>query len=147
MGLWLLDVNMLLAWLWPKHQFHADTLKWIAPNLGKGWATCPLTETGFLRVVSNPVFSPLAPALSEARKLLQLQLRPELGHTFWPADLGHTTADFDYLHRVLGHQQITDAYLLGLAIRNHGCLVTRDRRIKALAAPGSEAESHLLIIP
>jgi uncharacterized protein len=146
-GVWLLDVNMLLAWLWPKHIYHQEALAWLGRHLHQGWASCPFTETGFIRIVTNPAFSPQSPALAEAHALLQEQMRPELGHKFWPADLGCSPRDFNYLTRVSGHQQVTDAYLLGLAIRNQGILVTRDRRIRALAPEGSPAHGHLLVLP
>lgn len=147
MAPWLLDVNMLLAWFWPKHVYHDEALTWAERHTQQGWATCPFTETGFLRIVTNPAFSPQAPSLIEAHALLQQHMLPERGHQFWPADLGCASTGFNYLRRVSGHQQITDAYLLALAIRNQGCLVTRDRRIRALAPEGSLGHTSLLILP
>jgi len=146
-GPWLLDVNLLLAWLWPTHAYHSEALKWLAQHRGQEWATCPFTENGFLRIVSNPAFSQDSPSVSEAQKILQEQLRPETGHRFWPADISCAGAGKKYLGFVCGHQQITDSYLLALAVRNKGCLVTRDRRINALAPPGSPAHSALLVLP
>jgi toxin-antitoxin system PIN domain toxin len=146
-GPWLLDVNMLLAWLWPKHAYHREALEWLKQNLHNGWASCPFTETGFLRIVSSPAFSPQAPALAEAHALLQQQMQPKLGHKFWPADVGSASTDPNYLARVSGHQQITDAYLLALAVKNKGCLVTRDRRMQTLAPAGSLERASLLILP
>lgn len=147
MGPWLLDVNLLLAWLWPKHIFHHDALSWLKQNWYRGWATCPFTETGFLRIVSSPSFSPLAPAVAEAHRLLREQMRPELGHQFWAANLSCAESGVSYMRGVSGPQQITDAYLLALAIQNEGCLVTRDRRTRVLAPKGSLAYPHLLILP
>jgi uncharacterized protein len=146
-GPWLLDVNILLAWLWPKHTFHRDALSWLGENLEQGWASCPFTETGFLRIVSSPSFSPLAPTLAEAHHLLKKQMQPKRGHRFWAADLSCKEDAIGYLRGVTGHQQITDGYLLALAIQNGGCLVTRDRRIRALAPEGSPAYSSLLVLP
>jgi uncharacterized protein len=146
-GPWLLDVNILLAWLWPSHPYHADALAWLRVHLRQGWATCPFTETGFLRIVTNAAFSPQAPGLPEALKVLQLQTRPEMKHQFWPADLGTASNQPNYLALVSGHQQITDAYLVALAVKNRGCLVTRDRRMKALAPDGSSEQKSLLILP
>ena len=144
---WLLDVNILLAWLWPKHAFHQDALSWIEQNLERGWATCPFTETGFLRIVTNSAFSPLAPPVAEAHRLLRAQMRTELGHRFWPADISCGLAGSGYLRGVVGPQQITDAYLLALAIQNGGCLVTRDRRMRGLAPEGSSSYASLLVLP
>jgi uncharacterized protein len=147
MGPWLLDVNILLAWLWPKHAFHRDALTWLGSNIGRGWATCPFTETGFLRIVSSRSFDPLAPSLAEAHQTLRRQMKPESGHQFWPADLSCALPTSGYLRRVTGHQQITDAYLLALAAQNGGILVTRDRRIRELAPEGSPEFASLLILP
>lgn len=147
MGPWLLDTNMLLAWLWPKHEYHASALKWLEQNLKHGWATCPFTETGFLRIVSNKSFSEFAPNVTEAHQTLRRQMTPESGHRFWPADLTCASPDSGYLRRLTGHQQITDAYLLWLAVQNGGSLVTRDHRIKTLAPEGSQAFNSLLILP
>jgi toxin-antitoxin system PIN domain toxin len=147
LGPWLLDVNILLAWLWPKHPYHEDALHWLGQHLQQGWATCPFTETGFLRIVSSPAFSPQAPGLPEALSVLQFQMRPELGHEFWSADLGTASTEPTYLKLASGHQQVTDAYLLALAVKNRGCLVTRDRRMKALAPDGSPEQKSLLVLP
>jgi toxin-antitoxin system PIN domain toxin len=147
MSPWLLDVNLLLAWLWPKHVYHFDALHWVGQHLHEGWATCPFTETGFLRIVSSPAFSPQAPGLAEALALLQVQMRPESGHEFWPADLDTASTESNYLKRASGHQQVTDAYLLALAVKNKGRLVTRDRRIQVLAPAGSPEHKSLLILP
>jgi uncharacterized protein len=146
MGPWLLDVNVLLAWLWPRHEFHSSVLAWLRSHIDRGWASCPLTETGFLRIVSSPGFSLSAPTLAEAHRLLRRQMRPELGHRFWAADLPCGDPACAYLQRVAGHQQITDSYLLELAIQNRGCLVTRDKRIQSLAPPGSTESKSLLVL-
>lgn len=133
---YLLDTNLLIALLWSSHEHHDRALKWFARHRARGWATCPLTEAGFARIVSNPAFSRDAVQPREAIHVLSANTAvPD--HIFWPDDAPFAEAVAFAGLRLIGHQQITDAYLLGLAIRRRGMLATLDERIAALTEPRS----------
>jgi toxin-antitoxin system PIN domain toxin len=111
-------------------------LKWFTRHRAKGWATCPITQAGFVRIVSNPSFSRDAVQPREAVQVLSANTASK-DHTFWPDELPVATAVAFTGIRLLGHQQVTDAYLLGLAIRLGGVLATLDHCIAALTEPQS----------
>jgi uncharacterized protein len=128
----LLDVNVLIAMIWPTHRAHAKVQQWLAHHPREKWATCPFTETAFVRILSNPAFSPDALTPSDAIALLRSNLAHP-AHQFWSNDIGLLDAIAYCESRIVGHQQITDAYLLGLAIHKKGRLVTLDSSIASLA--------------
>jgi toxin-antitoxin system PIN domain toxin len=141
----LLDTNLLIALLWPSHEQHDLAVRWFASHRAHGWCTCPFTQAGFIRIVSNPAFSRDAVLPREAGQVLSANTAAA-DHTFWPDDAPFAdVAAFAGL-RLVGHQQVTDAYLLGLAARRGGALVTLDSRIAALAAPGSAERQALVIV-
>ncbi|MHB8521537.1 MAG: TA system VapC family ribonuclease toxin [Limisphaerales bacterium] len=133
---YLLDTNLLIALLWPSHERHDLALKWFARHRAKGWATCPFTQAGFVRIVSNPAFSRDAVQPREAIHVLSANTAAK-DHEFWPDELPFAEAVVFTGVRLMGHQQVTDAYLLGLAIRRAGVLATLDQRIVALTEPKS----------
>ena len=143
MSRFLLDVNVLVALCWPEHRFHEVVQDWFGKNARKGWATCPMTQAGFLRVVSNPAFSSRAVSPIEAIRALSMTLQHP-AHQFWPDDLLATDALRVFGGRIVGHQQITDAYLLSLAIDKKGKLVTLDRSVAALLPEGQDGHVVLL---
>jgi hypothetical protein len=128
----LLDVNALLALAWPNHQFHRPARRWFAGHDG-GWCTCAITQLGFVRLSSNPAFTDQAKLPAEATRLLgEMTRHPR--HRFI-ADLPplDTPRFAEVARRLLGHQQVTDAYLVALAARRGAQVVTFDRRIEAIA--------------
>lgn len=133
---YLLDTNLLIALLWPSHEQHDLALKWFTRHRAKGWATCPITQAGFVRIVSNPAFSRDAVQPREAIQVLSANTAAK-DHAFWTDDLPVAEAVAFAGVRLMGHQQVTDAYLLGLAIRRGGVLATLDERIAALTEPKS----------
>lgn len=139
MTAFLLDVNVLVALMWPAHESHARAQEWFARNARRGWATCPMTQAGFARIVSNPSFSPDAVSPPEAVRLLaaNLELRQ---HCFWPDDLTLARATEGFRKNLTGHRQFTGAYLLALAIHHKGKLATLDRSIAALLPPEGREE-------
>ena len=139
---YLLDTNVLIALLWPSHAQHDLAVKWFARHRVKGWATCPLTEAGFVRIVSNPAFSRDAVTPREAAGLLAANTAAK-DHAFWPDELPFAEAVAFTGARLVGHQQVTDAYLLGLALRRGGVLATLDERIAALIEPKSAERKTL----
>lgn len=130
MGPFLLDANVLIALAWPVHEFHDRVGRWFARHSRAGWATCPFTEAAFVRVISNPAFS--ANALTVANALLVLESNVNLPHhQFWPDSIPVAGA-LRNVERFTGHRQITDAYLVGLALHRRGKLATFDKGIRAL---------------
>jgi uncharacterized protein len=142
---YLLDTNLLIAMLWPSHECHDLALKWFTRHRAKGWATCPITQAGFIRIVSNPAFSRDAVQPREAIQVLCANTAAK-DHAFWSDDLQVSEAVAFTGVRLMGHQQVTDAYLLGLAIRRGGVLATLDRRIAFLTEPKSAEHNGLEIV-
>jgi len=128
----LLDANVLIALAWPTHSSHAAVQHWFGRNARLGWATCRMTECAFVRIISNPAFSPHALSPQEALAILGANLTHP-SHRFWPDDLRLLDAANNVIKKLTGHQQLTDAYLLGLAVHHRGKLATLDQGIAALA--------------
>jgi toxin-antitoxin system PIN domain toxin len=128
---YLLDVNLLIALAWPSHVHHYIAQRWFTKKRLAGFRTCPLTQIGFVRISSNPKFTPDAVSPHEALLLLErVTTLPE--HKFWPADLALSEA-IAKLEPIVGHRQITDGYLLALARSRRGILATLDRGTLSLA--------------
>lgn len=138
----LLDVNVLLALMDEDHVEHARAHAWAGAGLGAGWATCALTENAFVRIFSQPAYPNPVP-VAEAVDVLT-QATSHAHHTFWPCDLSLTDDVVD-TSRLLGHRQITDAYLLALAVRHRGALVTLDGKLD-LATVRTATADHLVHI-
>lgn len=130
MAVFLLDANVLIALAWPEHQDHACAGAWFSRHPRNGWATCPFTQSALVRLLSNPVFSPRALTVENALRLLEANVKLP-GHHFWPSDITVTDAIGKIERRLTGHGQITDAYLIGLAIHHRGKLATLDKGIAA----------------
>ena len=142
---YLLDTNMLIALLWPSHEQHDLAVKWFGRHREKGWATCPMTEAGFVRIVSNPAFSRDAVHPREAIQVLAANTAAP-DHEFWPDELPVAGGVAFCGARLIGHQQVTDAYLLGLAMSRGGALATLDKRIVALTELKSMSRKALAIV-
>ena len=132
----LLDVNVLLARFDSEHTHHQRASEWLGRHEVEGWASCPLTENGFARIVTQPSY-PKGIALVSAASLLRAQIGIP-GHEFWPDSLSITDLDIFDHRRILGPSQITDVYLLALAVKHEGRLVTFDRGIPTAAVRGAE---------
>ncbi|MGA8153057.1 MAG: TA system VapC family ribonuclease toxin [Terriglobales bacterium] len=145
MSAFLLDVNVLIALGWGGHPDHDRVSQWFTGYGARGWATCPITQAAFVRIVSNPAFSAHAASPREALRLLTTNLRHPK-HQFWPDDvsLGESVSRFE--DRLVGHQQITDAYLLGLSVHKNGKLATLDRGIMDLLPAGSPYRASVELI-
>jgi hypothetical protein len=141
----LLDVNALIALLWEEHPFHRRCAEWFAGAAKIGWATCPMTESGCVRVLSTPAFTANPPTAISAMRILQTATESESNHRFWNDDLPLAVLRLRW-SRGLGHRQITDAYLLALAIHHRGSLVTFDSRIAALAGEGNVPRDTLVVL-
>ena len=146
MSVWLLDVNILVARFWETHVFHKKVRAWMASHEYEGWATCPITQAGLVRTISNPGFSQNAPRPAEAIHWLAKSLRLDPNHHFWADDLPLSDACAEGLPLLKGFKQLTNAYLLGLAIHNKGRLLTLDRKMLALVAEDGPARKSLVIL-
>lgn len=139
----LLDVSVLIALADEKHVAYGKVHKWFIGLDGRPWATCALTVAGFVRITSNPrFFQPRLDVWEAIELLAKLTALP--GHRFWPMDITLAEAVQPFQERLFGHRQVTDAYLLGLAIRNKGRVVTLDRGIEALA--GESYRQHVTVL-
>lgn len=139
----LLDLNVLIALLEPAHTHHLLALDWFDHSRKGSWGLCPLTESGFIRVTTRPGYS----AGPRSMELAIAVLQTAKGHPdcrFWEITKGWVDVAAPLVKRIFGHQQITDAYLLGLAIAKGGALVTFDRGLRFLAE--SEFERNLLVL-
>ena len=125
----LLDVNALVALAWDSHVHHATMRTWFAANRANGWATCPMTESGFVRVSANPKVLPSPIGVDAARTVLSA-LRAVEGHRFLVDDVSIGDADVPPMS---GYRQVTDAHLMALARRQSVRLVTFDVGVFALS--------------
>ena len=141
MTAFLLDVNVLIALIDPAHVHHPIARRWFRQLDGVGWASCPITQLGVLRIVGHPSYpnSPGAPAVV-AGVLRQFLALP--GHTFWPDSVDVFGDEVMNPDQVLRSAQLTDTYLLALAIHNGGQLATLDRRLNSTAVRGGRDSLH-----
>jgi toxin-antitoxin system PIN domain toxin len=128
----LLDVNVLLALLWPRHESHAAAHAWFAKSGRRAWATNPLTQLGVLRLLTNPAVTQGAVSAAAAVEVLSEATRHS-GHEFWQLDRRMPAGLKAAAGRVRGHRQWTDAVLLWHAVDRDGELVTFDSGLKELA--------------
>lgn len=127
----LLDTNLLIALLWPAHEFHHAAQRWFRGNRQE-WATCPLTECGFVRIVSNPAFSRDAVSTQEANRYLASNLASPK-HRFLADSISFSKAVAPFASAISGHRHVTDAYLLGLALHHDARVATFDQGMVRLA--------------
>jgi len=137
----LLDVNVLIALLDAAHVHHKVARAWLETHIESGWASCPITQNGCIRILSQPSYPG-----SQAGAVIATRLAEAADtswHEFWADDLSlldKNALDWRY---ILGSRQLTDSYLLALAVHRGGRLVTFDRAIPLAAVPG--AEDHHLV--
>lgn len=134
---------MLIALAWPTHIHHAQTHDWLAKHAHARWATCPITQCGFVRISSNPKI--IAEAVSVKDALLKLaQITSLKNHVFWSDELN--LSDLDDKMNVYGHRQVTDAYLLALAMKKGGKLATLDKKIQSLLTASEQQKRYIELI-
>jgi toxin-antitoxin system PIN domain toxin len=139
----LLDVNVLVALLDRTHLHHRVATDWLAANVSRGWASCPLTQNGCVRILSLPSYRNAQSPSAVADRLGQAT--GNQSHEFWPDSVSVVEKGRLHWDRVLSSRQITDVYLLALAVARGGRLVTLDRSIAIEAVPGALAK-HLLVL-
>jgi len=125
----LLDVNVMIALLDPDHAFHERAHAWWAANRKRGWASCPLTENGVVRIMSRPGYSQTAHFASGDLISRLRQLVAQSDHEFWPDKISLRDEKIFDTERIHSSRPLTDIYLLALAVVHHGRLVTFDHGI------------------
>lgn len=139
----LLDVNVLLALLDGDHVDHDPATRWLDEQITDGWASCAVTQNGFVRILSQPRYpSPVSPA--HAADLLAAACATD-HHAFWSCDLSLLDDDVIDRSRLHGARQVTDAYLLALAVAHGGRLVTFDRYVSLALVRGAGSD-HLEVL-
>lgn len=146
MSVSLLDVNVLLALAWPTHIHHVAAHRWFGENHAAGWATCPLTQLAFARLAMQPAVVKIPVLFGDVMKALA-QMTAHRAHRFWPLEGGLADIRGEIGTRVVGHNQLTDAVLLDLAIRHQGRLATFDRGVLGLVPSDSTVSDAVAIIP
>jgi uncharacterized protein len=138
MSRYLLDVNVLLAMVWPRHECHAAAHAWFSKSGHKAWATNSITQLGVLRLLTNPAVTHGVVSPRTAWEVLHETTR-HTGHEFWPMEGEPAISLKPLAGKLHGYQQWTDAALLIHAVERGGTLVTFDTGIAAFAkreAPG-----------
>jgi toxin-antitoxin system PIN domain toxin len=142
----LLDVNVLIALFDPDHIHHDLAHDWFAEHRGAGWATCPITENGLVRVLSHPRYAAEVSGVPDLIERLRA-FRSSGHHHFWPDAVSLCDGKLFKTASVRGHAFVTDLYLVGLAVRRGGRLATFDRTIPVTAVRGATRETVLVIGP
>ncbi len=140
----LLDVNVLIALLDQAHPHHETASSWFKANIKHGWASCPITQNGCIRIMSQtsyPGARPVAQIMERLRGALD-----HSAHVFWPDDVSVVDPKIVDGSRVHSARQITDTYLLALAVKHHGRLVTFDSGIALSAAKGASALHQVILV-
>jgi toxin-antitoxin system PIN domain toxin len=144
MSIALLDVNFLIALFDPMHIHHENAHRWFGLNKRGGWASCPMTINGCIRVLSNPAYPTVTANPAEVAERLHA-FTSASQHHFWPDSVLLTDSELFRWPMITSHQKITDVYLLGLAVNNHGRLATFDKSIPLNAVRGALA-GHLVLL-
>lgn len=139
----LLDVNVLIALLDAAHVHHRAAIAWMERNVEHGWASCPVTQHGCIRIMSQPAYPRARPTAEVAARLAEAAATPH--HAFWPDDVDLLNGQAVDWRHVLGPRQVTDAYLLAVAVRRRGRFVTFDARVSIDTVPRAKPE-HLACI-
>lgn len=141
----LLDINVLLALAWPNHIHHDSAHIWFAQCREEGWATCPVTQSGFVRLSSTPAITGKNLSIRDVIEGLSESTRSP-HHHFWPHNRPVTQLVPELVARLAGPKQITDALLLDLAIERGGIFATFDRRIESLLPTRSPLRGSIEMI-
>lgn len=139
----LLDVNVLIALLDANHSLHSRATGWFADHARSGWASCPITQNGCVRVMSSPAYPQSLPVRAMIERLAEATAG-EL-HEFWPDDVSLLDGRVADATRIHGPRQLTDVYLLALAVRHGGRFVTFDAAVGIDAVKRAE-KKHLVIL-
>jgi uncharacterized protein len=141
----LLDANTLIALGWPAHEHHEPMQAWFKSHARQGWATTAMTQAAFVRIVSQPAFSGRSLGVGEVAELLLRNLA-HAQHRLLPLDFGFEQVLGRCSAGVVGHRQITDAYLLTAAMQHGMKLLTFDTGLPALLKTAAERQRHITLL-
>jgi uncharacterized protein len=139
----LLDVNVLIALLDMDHLHHARARDWLVAHADDGWASCPITQNGCIRVMSQPGYPNPLPVAAVVDRLTKATHHPR--HQFWPDDITLLDPRIADSRRMHGPKQVTDLYLLALSVANEGRLATFDETIPLSAIRGATRKNLAII--
>jgi uncharacterized protein len=139
----LLDVNVLIALFDADHLHHVRAREWLLENAHAGWASCPITQNGCIRVMSQQGYPNPLPIAAVADRLAKATRHP--GHEFWPDDVTLLDPRVADPRRMHGPKQVTDLYLLALSVANKGRLATFDETIPLSAIRGATGKNLAII--
>ena len=139
----LLDINVLIALLDEDHSMHHQAGIWFTANAHSGWASCPLTQNGCVRVMSHSGYPNPLKVAAIMERLSEAITNPQ--HEFWPDDVSLLDPRVADANRIHGPRQVTDLYLLALAVRHEGRFVSFDTSIPLSAIKGAEGK-HLVTL-
>jgi hypothetical protein len=139
----LLDVNVLIALLDAAHVHHQLATSWLGTNIRHGWASCPITQIGCIRIMSQPAYPNVQPAALVAERL-RLAAK-DRHHEFWAADTNLLATPAVKWTGILRSRLVTDAYLLALAVAHEGRFITFDRQVPFDAVPAARPR-HLTVV-
>ena len=139
----LLDVNVLIALLDADHSLHARATKWFASHARRGWASCPITQNGCIRIMSHPSYPNALSVRAVIERLMEASA--SACHEFWPDDVSLLDAKVADSARIHGPRQLTDLYLLALSVQHNGRFVTFDASVSGDAIRSAE-KRHLLTL-
>jgi hypothetical protein len=139
----LLDVNVLIALLDQDHSMHTQAMRWFSARAAQGWASCPITQNGCVRIMSHPNYPNPLQVGAIMERLGEAIATAE--HEFWPDDLSLLDPRVADRSRIHGPRQVTDLYLLALAVHQGGCFASFDASIPRTAIKGAE-KKHLVTV-
>jgi hypothetical protein len=137
----LLDINVLIALLDQDHSMHAQAGRWFAAKAARGWASCPITQNGCIRIMAHASYPNPLNVRAIVERLGEATATPQ--HEFWADDVSLLDSHIADRTRIHGPRQVTDLYLLALAVRHGGCFVSFDSTIPRTAIKGAE-KKHLV---
>lgn len=140
----LLDVNVLIALLDEAHVHHASARAWLSANISSGWASCPITQLGCIRIMAHPAYPNPRPVSQVAKRLSSATQTSH--HEYWSAHVSPLADSAIEWPALLATRHATDVYLLALAVAHGGRLVTFDRHIPRAVVPNAQ-EHHLVTLP
>ena len=143
--MYLLDTNVLLGLIWTSHDFHRAAGKWFVANRRQGWATCAMTQAGFARISAQSAFAVWGGTVQSAIASLEAAMG-SVDHRFLNMDVAQGQVKIYCTGGIIGHRQVTDAWLLATAMRHNCKLVTFDKGIRQLLATDDERYRHLVIL-
>jgi toxin-antitoxin system PIN domain toxin len=139
----LLDINVLIALLDSDHSLHGRAREWFGQSAPTGWASCPITQNGCVRIMAHPAYPNALPVRAVLERLHEATQNPH--HEFWADDVSLLHPGIADASRIHGPRQLTDLYLLALAVHRGGRFVTFDASVTLSAIRGAE-KRHIVAL-